>query len=481
MLKKILLILGVFVLIASCFTQLSFAIKMSLITGVIAVWWIGEVLPLYVTALIPIVCFPISGIMSAKKVAPIYMSPILFLFIGGFLVAMAMQRWNLHKRIALTIISWFKGGVASLLFGFMVATYFLSMWISNTATAVMMVSIGLAVIKNYEEILGESDEAKTFSQGLMISIAHAATIGGMATLVGTPPNMAFVRIFSMNFPEAAEISFATWMMMGVPMSFVILMTSWVCITKILFRKKEIPALGQDLIDKERNGLGKIKYEEKMVLFIFSLMALTWIFRRDLVIGSFRLPGWSSFFEYGKNIDDGTVAIFYAVILFMIPSKKSKENILSSEAISKIPWETIILFGGGFALAKGIQVSGLSQQIGEFFSEFASSFPRLVVFSITFGMSFLTELTSNMSSTEMILPILASIAKASNIPPLTVMIPATLAASCAFMLPAATAPNAIIFGSRRVKIKDMVKVGIVVNLVSVGVIYFVSIFFIDKII
>ena len=209
------------------------------------------------------------------------------------------------------------------------------------------------------------------------------------------------------------------------------------------------------------------------------MALTWIFRRDVIIGDFSIPGWSSLLTYGKNIDDGTVAIFYAVILFMIPSKK-KKKIFSLKKLFQNSWETIILFGGGFALAKGIQVSGLSQQIGEYFSEFASSFPRLVVFSITFGMSFLTELTSNMSSTEMILPILASIAKASNISPLSIMIPATLAASCAFMLPAATAPNAIIFGSRRVKIKDMVKVGIVVNLVSVVLIYFVSIFVVDSI-
>jgi solute carrier family 13 (sodium-dependent dicarboxylate transporter), member 2/3/5 len=478
MMKKILLILGLLILSIASFSGFDLTTKMGLITAVIAIWWIFEVLPLYVTALIPIVFFPISGIMTAKKVAPIYMSPILFLFIGGFLVAMAMQEWGLHKRIALHIISWFKGGVASLLFGFMVATYFLSMWISNTATAVMMVSIGLAVIKNYEEILGENDEAKIFSQGLMISIAHAATIGGMATLVGTPPNMALVRIFSMNFPEASEISFASWMLMGIPMSFLILLVSWTCITKILFRKKEIPTLGQDLIESEKNGLGKIKFEEKIVLLIFSLMAVTWIFRRDVMIGDFSIPGWSSLLTYGKNIDDGTVAIFYAVILFMIPSKQKNKNILSQKAISKIPWETIILFGGGFALAKGIQVSGLSQQMGEYFSEFASSFPRLVVFSITFGMSFLTELTSNMSSTEMILPILASIAKASNISPLSIMIPATLAASCAFMLPAATAPNAIIFGSRRVKIKDMVKVGIVVNLVSVVLIYFVSIFIVD---
>ena len=378
-----------------------------------------------------------------------------------------MQEWNLHKRIALNIISWFGGGVSTLILGFMIATYFLSMWISNTATAVMMVSIGLAVIKNYEEILGESDLAKCFSQGLMISIAHAATIGGMATLVGTPPNMALVRIFSMNFPNLPEISFANWMIMGLPLSLITLFISWACITKILFRNKKIPTLGNQLIIDEKNKLGDIKKEEKIVLLVFVLMALSWIFRRDVNIGEFNLPGWSGLIFPGKKIDDGTVAIFYALLLFMIPSSVKNKNILNREAITKIPWETILLFGGGFALAKGIQVSGLSQQIGEFFSDFASSFPRLVVFSITIGMSFLTELTSNMSSTEMILPILASIAKASDISPLSIMVPATLAASCAFMLPAATAPNAIIFGSRRVKIKDMVKVGVVVNLLSVG--------------
>jgi sodium-dependent dicarboxylate transporter 2/3/5 len=467
------LVLGVISLFLCLILGVDKVSSMTCIAIVMAAWWIFEILPLSVTALLPLVAYPILGIMSTKAIAPVYMSSVLMLFIGGFLVAIAMQKWNLHKRIALTIIQLFGSGPSKMILGFMIATSMLSMWISNTASCVMMVSIGLAVIKSFEEIHGENKESKIFASSLMMAIAYSATIGGIATLVGTPPNLAFTRIYSMNFPNNMEISFGHWITFGFPICLLMLISAYGVLYFLRVRPHPIPSLGTDVIDSEVKKLGAMSREEKWVGLIFSLMAFLWIFRKNLNLGFIKIPGWSQFFPYSHNIDDGTVAVIMALLLFMIPARNG-EKILGKEAIDEIPWSTILLFGGGFALAKGIQISGLSGVIGAKFIGLADISPVFVVSGLTFGMSFLTELTSNMSSTEMLLPILASVAKSSGLHPLSIMIPATLAASCAFMFPAATAPNAIIFGSNRVKIIDMVKVGFIINCLSVIIITFFSI-------
>jgi sodium-dependent dicarboxylate transporter 2/3/5 len=461
---------------------------MAVVALVMASWWIFEVLPLGITGLVPVVAYPFLDIMSAKKIAPIYMSSILLLFVGGFFVALAMQRWNLHKRIALTVISFFGSEPKRLLLGFMWATGFLSMWISNTASTVMMVSIGLAVIKNFEEREVGNETAWHFSSALMMGIAYSATIGGITTLIGTPPNLAFTRIFTMSFPDLPEVSFGKWIVFGIPISLTLLAVAWGCLVIFKLKKAKIKELGDEVIDKEIDSLGEMKYEEKWVLAVFTLMACLWIFRKDLNLGFLSLPGWSNLLANPKYVDDGAVAVLCALILFMIPSRNPCEEegveakrILDQNSISQIPWSTILLFGGGFALAKGIQSSGLSQIIGDQFKFLEGQSSLIIIASLTAGMSFLTELTSNMASTEMILPILASIAKSANINPASLMIPATLAASCAFMLPAATAPNAIIFGSRKVKIKDMVKIGFIINCVSIIVISLFSTFLIPHLI
>lgn len=485
-LKQFFLIVGIISLFAGLimvkFGAIDKVIAMSLVAIVMALWWIFEVLPLGITALLPLVAYPLLGIASTKQIAPIYMSSILLLFLGGFLVAIAMQKWNLHKRIAMTIISFFGSGPKKLVLGFMVATSFLSMWISNTASAVMMVSIGLAIIKNYEDIVGVNAASKAFAQALMISIAYSATIGGIATLVGTPPNLAFTRIYAMSFPEAPEISFANWILFGLPLSIVLVVIAWLLIGKVLMQKQNIVALDPKIIEDEKKKLGPMQYEEKWVFTIFCTMALAWIFRKDLNLGIFIVPGWSRLLPFGHYVDDGMVAIFMAMILFMIPARQKNKGrtLLNERAIKEIPWETILLFGGGFALAKGIQMSGLSTELGNQFSQLSDVHPGVIVGFVALGMSFITELTSNMASTEMILPILAAIAKSSNINPLSLMVPATLAASCAFMLPAATAPNAIIFGSNRIKIKDMVKVGFILNFISVLLIFLTSYYIVPKI-
>jgi sodium-dependent dicarboxylate transporter 2/3/5 len=463
--------LGLGALLTSFFLGVDKMTAMGVVAAVVALWWIFEVLPLAITALLPLVTYPLLGIMSTKAIAPIYMSSVLMLFVGGFLVAIAMQKWNLHKRIALTIIQSFGSAPSRMLLGFMIATSFLSMWISNTASCVMMVSIGLAVIKSFEEIHGENDQSSLFATALMMAIAYSATIGGVATLVGTPPNLAFTRIYSMSFPDNPEVSFGAWITFGLPICILMLATAYSVLYFVKVRPNPIPSLGTDVIDSEVEKLGPMSKEEKSVAAVFVALALLWIFRKDLNLGFFTVPGWSNLLPFPNNVDDGTVAIIMAISLFIIPSRSGK--LLDKKAIEEIPWSTILLFGGGFALAKGIQSSGLSAAIGAKFVGLGDVAPVFVVSGLTLGMSFLTELTSNMASTEMLLPILASIAKSSGIHPLSIMVPATLAASCAFMLPAATAPNAIIFGSNRVRIIDMVKVGIIINLISVVIITFFS--------
>ena len=439
---------------------------MATVALTMASWWIFEVAPLGITALLPLVTFPLLGIMSTKKVAPVYMNSTLFLFLGGFFVALSMQKWNLHRRIALSIINLFGSSPSRVILGFMTATWFLSMWISNTATSVMMVSIALAIISNFNEIAMPEKDKQSFATCLMLCIAYAASTGGMATLVGTPPNLAFSRLYAMSFPLATEVSFSQWLAYGLPCSIFIFFVIFLVLKWRFLRNSEIKNLSPEFIRQELKKMGRPSYEEKVVGFVFLLMACLWIFRKPLDLGVLSLPGWSESLHFPKFVDDGTVAIFCTFLLYLFPSRKQRgESLLDKQAIGKIPWETILLFGGGFALAKGMAASGLSQFLGEQFTGLAK-LPLLgTMTALAAGMSFLTELTSNMASTEMILPILSSMAKSLNINPLLLMIPTTLAASCAYMLPAATAPNAIIFSSGKVTIKQMIKTGIWINMIS----------------
>ncbi|MEO0416393.1 MAG: SLC13 family permease, partial [Verrucomicrobiota bacterium] len=442
-----------------------------------AIWWISDAIPMAATALVPLVLFPLTGIMSGKDLAPVYTNYIIFLFIGGFMIALAMERWNLHRRIALFIVKAVGGSPALMVLGFMFATAFLSMWISNTATTIMMVAIGLAVIKSTESTCGKENTGK-FSVALLLGIAYSASVGGMATLVGTPPNLALSRIFEMTFPDAeaagVALSFGQWMLFGVPVALIMLCIVWLVLTKVFYRPDKSLKITREIIAEEQEKLGKITYEEVIVLSVFILTALGWVFRKDLIIGDFTLPGWSGLVPFGKFIDDGTVAIAMALLLFIIPAKRKDESegygsILDFGVFSKLPWHIVLLLSGGFALAKGVQTSGLSTWIGGNFSGLSDAPVVVLVMGICGILTFLTELTSNTATTEMILPILASIAVEINLNPLLLMIPATISASCAFMMPVATAPNAIVFGSGRIKIIQMVKAGIVLNLIGLIVI------------
>lgn len=381
-------------------------------------------------------------------------------------MAFAMERWNLHRRIALRILIFFGISPGRILLGFMLATSFLSMWMSNTATAMMMVPIALSIIMKLEESLGKHKVGR-YPVGLLLGIAYSASIGGIATLVGTPPNLSFARIVSIIFPEMKEISFADWFIYAVPVTILLFIAAWLLLY-IMYR----PQRGwQDIrlseFKKEYDRLGKAKTEEKIVMVLFAILAFLWIFRSGFNIQSLVVPGWSGLFQNPSYINDGTVAIFIAIILFIIPSSSKKgERIMNWETARKIPWNIVLLFGGGFALAQGFVDSGLSVWFGEQLAELANVEPLILTLANVTLMSFLTELTSNVATTEMILPILAGLSITIKINPLLLMIPATLAASLAFMLPVATPPNAIVFGTNRIRVKDMVRTGIVLNIAGI---------------
>jgi sodium-dependent dicarboxylate transporter 2/3/5 len=443
-----------------------------------AIWWMTEVIPLAVTALLPVALFPLYGIMNGKAVTATYFNHLIFLFIGGFLIALAMEKWHLHRRIALRLLLLIGLSPARILLGFMLTTAFLSMWISNTATTMMMVPILLSIVAKMEEI-NTSEGIKKMEKGLLLGIAYAASIGGIATLIGTPPNLSFVRIFSIFFPEAPEISFAQWMVFALPLSVLLLTITYFYLYAIFFKNsKESFSVGKNVISKEYQSLGKMSYEEKWVLTLFVSLALLWLFRKPIHFGLFSTPGWSNLFAQPKWITDGNVAIFIGVLLFIIPSKdKQKSSFLMDwHTAERIPWGIILLFGGGFALASGFKESGLSSYIGDSLSHLQNIHPLLILLLIVVTITFLTELTSNTATTETFLPILAAMAVAMAIHPLFLMIPATIAASFAFMLPVATPPNAIVFGSKKLQISDMIRTGFWLNFIGTLLLTLVAYFY-----
>ncbi|MDH5387204.1 MAG: SLC13 family permease [Gammaproteobacteria bacterium] len=428
-------------------------------------WWITEALPLAATALLPLVLFPLLGITSGKEVASVYMNSTIFLFIGGFVLALSMQRWELHTRIALRIISWFHGSSRLMVFGFMLTGAGLSMWISNTATATMLLPIGLAVYARSSNQLNESDRQALLT-ALMLGIAYSCSIGGTSTLIGTPPNMAMQRIFEITFPSAPEISFSQWLMFALPLSACMLLTTWYIITS-RYTGKHFPSLSQAnrAVGSKKQAMS---YEEKVVAAVFTATAFCWIFRQDIIVGDFIIPGWSRLLEHASLINDGTVAIASALLLFSIPAKNQKKfkKIADVDTISELPWKIVLLFGGGFALARGFTASGLSEFIGQQFIGLQDTSIISLIAATSAMVVFLTEVTSNTATAEMLLPLVASIAKAIEVNPLLLMLPVTLSASMAFMMPVATPPNAIVFASGQLKIRDMVITGFIINLIVI---------------
>lgn len=436
--------------------------SMMAVASLMAIWWIFEVIPLAITALLPVVLLPLLGISDGKTVSSAYFNHIIFLFIGGFLMAIAMQRWNLHKRLALKILRFTGTTPQRILLGFMLATAFLSMWISNTATAMLMVPIAMSVVGKLEEL--HEGFTKHSASGIMLGIAYSASLGGIATLVGTPPNLSFARIYHIMFPMAPEISFAQWMLFALPLSVVMLAVTWLYLKTMFFRKIKLDESGRNILQMPQ---AKMSQEEKIVAFLFSLLALLWVFRADINLGFVNIAGWAKLFSHPEFLNDGTVGILVALPLFLIPSKQEKgKRLMDWEAAAKIPWDIVLLFGGGFALAGGINSSGLADWIGQQLQWTSGIHPLLIILLVTAAITFLTELTSNTATAEMALPILAGLAQASNIHPVLLMVPAAVAASMAFMLPVATPPNAIIFGTGMVNIRQMARTGFFLNLLGI---------------
>jgi len=421
----------------------------------VAVWWITEAIPIAITSLLPIVLFPLTGGLGLEETTASFGHRYIFLYIGGFILAIAIERWNLHKRIALNIIQFIGTNVKSIIFGFMIATAFLSMWISNTATSVMMLPIGMAIISqlidNPDTI---EDENKTFGIALMLGIAYSASIGGIATLIGTPPNLVLAGIVQETY--GVEITFSKWFMFGLPISLILLVLCWKYLTEFAFsfKQKDFPG-GKAEINKQLKSLGKISYEEKMVLLIFIATAFAWITR------SFLLQ------KFIPNIDDTIIAIISGIILFILPASKDKNRkLINWEEAVRLPWGILLLFGGGLALAQGFTTSGLAEWIGGQLTLLEGASLFIILLFLIAMVNFLTEIASNLATTAMILPILAPLALIIDVHPFILMVGATVAASCAFMLPVATPPNAVVFGSGYLRIPDMVKAGIWMNLFSI---------------
>jgi sodium-dependent dicarboxylate transporter 2/3/5 len=420
----------------------------------VAIWWITEALPIAVTALLPIVLFPLSGGLSLKETTASYGHKYIFLFIGGFILAIAIEKWKLHKRIALTIIKLVGTNVVNIILGFMIATAFLSMWISNTATAVMILPVGMAIVAQLRDNPATvEDENLIFGKALMLAIAYSASIGGMATLIGTPPNLVLAGVVQETY--GVEITFSQWFSFGFPISIILLIICWLYLTRVAFtfKQKAFPG-GRDEINKQLKALGKVSYEEKTVLVVFVLTAFAWITRSFLIK------------QFIPAIDDTIIAVSFAIVLFILPNKERDKKIIAWEDTVKLPWGILLLFGGGMALALGFDSSGLALWLGEQMTNLQTLSLFLVLFILIAAVNFLTEITSNLATTAMILPVLIPLATILNIHPYFLMVGATVAASCAFMLPVATPPNAVVFGSGYLKIEDMVKKGVWMNIISI---------------
>ncbi len=428
-----------------------------------ACFWISLCLPIPVTSLFPIVLFPLLGIASSGATVKYYANNNIYLFMGGFIIALAIEKWGLHRRIALNITSLLGTSPARVVMGFMCGTAFLSMWISNTAATMMMLPIGLAVIS--ETIKLTKKETK-FAVVLMLGIAYGASIGGIATPVGTPPNIVFLGQYERGFPDAPEISFFSWIKVFLPLAVILVPIAWFVLIKLFSLKSQEVEIGRDKIKEELRKLGPMDSAERRILIVFALTAFLWIFRGDIVTGIITIPGWSRLLPNSKFVHDATVAVFMAIMLFIIPAGKKYrgKSLMDWNTALKLPWGILLLFGGGFAIAGGFSMSGLDQQIGMALKPYLIYHPLIIVFIVCILLTFLTELTSNTATTAALLPIMKGTALALGLNPLLLMVPATISASMAFMLPVATPPNAIVFSSAKIKMGQMARVGLVLNLI-----------------
>lgn len=419
------------------------------------VWWLSETVPIAATSLLPIPMMPLLGVEGMANVTANYGDPIIFMFLGGFLLAAAMQKWGLHRRVALRIIAVVGTTPSRVIGGFMLATAFLSMWISNTAATIMMYAVGLSVIDFVSSKTTSTQMIRNFGVALMLGIAYSATIGGVGTLIGTPPNALLASFLSNTY--GINIDFISWMAIGVPIVIIMLPLCWFVLTKLIFPSNELKVGDiSKVVRNELSSLGSMNSGEKAVAIVFTCAALGWVFRQPLVSAT------------GLSINDTTIALVAALALFAWPvSGSSGKFVLDWKVANELPWGVLLLFGGGLALAGAFNATGLAEWIGNLVGTVSVN-QWMLILVVLVSIVYLTEVTSNTATTATFLPILGAVAVGLNMPPQLLAIPVAIGASMAFMMPVATPPNAIVFSYDKLQLTDMVKAGVWLNVIAIAV-------------
>jgi sodium-dependent dicarboxylate transporter 2/3/5 len=438
-----------------------------------AAWWATEALPFGAVSLVPLVLAPAFGILSITSTAKAYGDANIFLFLGGFCLALALEKCGLHRRIAVTVIGLVGAGPGKILAGVMGATALLSMWVSNTAVALMMLPVGLAVIAAAEACAGEKSEGvRRWSIALLLGMAYAASIGGVATLVGSPPNLIMAGQLKILFPELPEMTFARYMMIALPFALLFLAGAWAFLITFVAGRRHLPKhiVHRDWLKSERQSLGSMNAAEVRTGLVFLLVAAGWIFRADLDFGILRIPGWGNWMGLGR-IGDAGVAVFGALLLFILPDGNTAkpDRLLDASWSRRIPWEVLLLFGGGFAIADCVHASGFADIAGSAALAVKDLPLPLLTAILAATATFISEVMSNTAQASIMMPLLGASAPAMQIHPYLLLIPATFASSLAFMMPAGTPPNAIIFASGKIRIGDMIRAGFILNLLAVAAI------------
>jgi sodium-dependent dicarboxylate transporter 2/3/5 len=447
--------------------------QVSLMAGVavwMCTWWFSEAVSLAVTALVPVLMLPVLGISDCKTVSQQYTDSIVFLFIGGFMLAFAIEKWHLHKRIALKILTIVGTKPSTILFGVMISTYLISNWISNTATTMMLFGAVFALVHETKEYIHKN--AGKFAAALLLGLAFSATIGGMATPVGTPPNMYFFKAYKEAFPLANDLTFLKCSAIGYPISLSFLILTFFVLNFYFIRNKVELKIHKEFFKNSYDKLGKFSWEEKWVFGIFISCILMWLTRADIDFGGFKFKGWNHIFIVPKYVDDAFVALLAALILFLVPSKANRgEALLIWEDAKKLRYDIILMFGSGFALAYGFEVTGLSNWLAASLTVLKGVSPVLIILGICIIVTIISEFASNIASIQLAIPVMIALQKDLDVAPLMLMMPATFAASLGFMLPVATAANTIVFGTKEIHIKDMLRVGIVLDAIGILLITF----------
>jgi len=439
------------------------AAAMAAVIAWVALWWFTEPVDLAVTSLLPFLLLPLLGISEPGDVAGQYMDPIIFLYLGGFMLAFAMERWDLHRRVALGILSRTGSAPGRILAGVMAATFLISMWVSNTATALMLIPAVMAVIAQVAEPGREGSDR--LAVALLLGLAYAATLGGMATLVGTPPNMYFYSYYQRTFPEDTSLHFASFLLeAGIPALLIALLT-FLVIRRLHLRN--LPSVsGGGWSAQAYRELGPMNRDQKVVASVFLLTVLGWFFRQDMTIGELHIPGWASLTGLGNRVHDGMVAIAAALLLFVLPASGGQGSLLRWKDAEKLPYGIVLLFGSGFALAAGFEASGLSDRLAEHLSGLKDIHPFVLLLVLGAIVTLISEFASNIACVQLVLPVMYALSQDTGLPARGLLVATALFASLGFMMPVATPPNTIVFGTGRLRTRDMVRTGFLVNLLGI---------------